>query len=71
MLLTTVVGGLVACTTKEFTVAQRPFLRDMVFFMGSVFWTFCILYSGEINLFSTVGELCFVLDQLKYVDRYL
>ncbi|XP_055062707.2 mitochondrial sodium/calcium exchanger protein [Misgurnus anguillicaudatus] len=54
--VTTVVAGGVALV-KPFTVASRPFLRDVIFYMVSVFWTFTILYKGHISLGETVGFL--------------
>ncbi|MGH0142337.1 UNVERIFIED_CONTAM: hypothetical protein FKN15_039232, partial [Acipenser sinensis] len=47
--VTTVVAGSVALV-KPFTVASRPFLRDVIFYMWAVFWTFLILYLREIKL---------------------
>nr|CAB3266345.1 sodium/potassium/calcium exchanger 6, mitochondrial [Phallusia mammillata] len=72
MLLTTVVAGLVA-TTHEFTIAERPFMRDMVFFIASSFWTFYILYNGEIKLMSSVGFLIFYIFYVLVVvvGRYI
>lgn len=54
--VTTVVAGSVALV-KSFTVASRPFLRDMVFYMAAVFWTFTILYKGYIRLTEALGYL--------------
>ncbi|XP_010894649.1 mitochondrial sodium/calcium exchanger protein isoform X2 [Esox lucius] len=54
--VTTVVAGAVSLV-KPFTVASRPFLRDVVFFMAAVFWTFVILYKGTISLGETLGYL--------------
>lgn len=54
--VTTVVAGSVALV-KPFTVASRPFLRDMIFYMAAVFWTFTILYKGHIALAEALGYL--------------
>ncbi|KAG7315319.1 hypothetical protein KOW79_021407 [Hemibagrus wyckioides] len=54
--VTTVVAGSVALV-KPFTVASRPFLRDVIFYMAAVFWTFNILYKGEISLAEALGYL--------------
>ncbi|XP_067087153.1 mitochondrial sodium/calcium exchanger protein isoform X1 [Osmerus mordax] len=54
--VTTVVAGSVALV-KPFTVASRPFLRDVIFYLGAVFWTFIILYRGNIALGETLGYL--------------
>ncbi|KAM4746185.1 mitochondrial sodium/calcium exchanger protein isoform 2-T2 [Anableps anableps] len=54
--VTTVVAGSVALV-KPFDVASRPFLRDVIFYMVAVFWTFDILYRGTITLEETLGYL--------------
>lgn len=54
--VTTVVAGSVTLV-KPFTVASRPFLRDIIFYMAAVFWTFTILYKGQIDLKEALGYL--------------
>uniref|UniRef100_A0A8C1U5W5 Solute carrier family 8 member B1 n=1 Tax=Cyprinus carpio TaxID=7962 RepID=A0A8C1U5W5_CYPCA len=54
--VTTVVAGSIALV-KPFTVASRPFLRDVIFYMAAVFWTFFILYKGHISMGEAVGYL--------------
>ncbi|XP_055775937.1 mitochondrial sodium/calcium exchanger protein-like isoform X2 [Salvelinus fontinalis] len=54
--VTTVVAGSVSLV-KPFTVASRPFLRDVIFYMAAVFWTFIILYRGTISLGETLGYM--------------
>uniref|UniRef100_A0A3B5MG68 Sodium/calcium exchanger membrane region domain-containing protein n=1 Tax=Xiphophorus couchianus TaxID=32473 RepID=A0A3B5MG68_9TELE len=54
--VTTVVAGSVALV-KPFAVASRPFLRDVIFYMIAVFWTFDILYRGTITMGETLGYL--------------
>lgn len=54
--VTTVVAGSVSLV-KPFAVASRPFLRDVVFYMAAVFWTFVILYRGTTTLGETLGYL--------------
>uniref|UniRef100_A0AAR2IRD1 Sodium/calcium exchanger membrane region domain-containing protein n=1 Tax=Pygocentrus nattereri TaxID=42514 RepID=A0AAR2IRD1_PYGNA len=54
--VTTVVAGSVALV-KPFTVASRPFLRDVIFYMAAVFWTFTILYKRQIELKEALGYL--------------
>lgn len=54
--VTTVVAGSVALV-KPFAVASRPFLRDVIFYMGAVFWTFVMLYRGTTTLGETLGYL--------------
>ncbi|XP_068166797.1 mitochondrial sodium/calcium exchanger protein isoform X1 [Antennarius striatus] len=54
--VTTVVAGSVALV-KPFFVASRPFLRDVIFYMVAVFWTFIMLYRGSTTLSETFGYL--------------
>ncbi|XP_038146014.1 mitochondrial sodium/calcium exchanger protein [Cyprinodon tularosa] len=54
--VTTVVAGSVALV-KPFAVASRPFLRDVIFYMVAVFWTFLILYRGVTTLGETLGYM--------------
>ncbi|XP_022607756.1 mitochondrial sodium/calcium exchanger protein [Seriola dumerili] len=54
--VTTVVAGSVALV-KPFAVASRPFLRDVIFYMAAVFWTFLMLYRGTTTLGETLGYL--------------
>ncbi|XP_068616886.1 mitochondrial sodium/calcium exchanger protein [Brachionichthys hirsutus] len=54
--VTTVVAGSVALV-KPFIVASRPFLRDVVFYMAAVFWTFIVLYRGSMTMGETLGYL--------------
>lgn len=54
--VTTVVAGSVALV-KPFMVASRPFLRDVIFYMVAVFWTFLMLYRGTTTLKETFGYL--------------
>uniref|UniRef100_A0A8C9U3E9 Solute carrier family 8 member B1 n=1 Tax=Scleropages formosus TaxID=113540 RepID=A0A8C9U3E9_SCLFO len=54
--VTTVVAGGVALV-KPFTVASRPFLRDVIFYMCAVFWTFVILFKGQMTLGETLGYI--------------
>ncbi|XP_068994436.1 mitochondrial sodium/calcium exchanger protein isoform X1 [Embiotoca jacksoni] len=54
--VTTVVAGSVALI-KPFAVASRPFLRDVIFYMVAVFWTFLMLYRGTTTLGEILGYL--------------
>ncbi|XP_029960380.1 mitochondrial sodium/calcium exchanger protein isoform X2 [Salarias fasciatus] len=54
--VTTVVAGNVALF-KPFDVASRPFLRDVIFYMVAVYWTFIMLYRGTTTLGETLGYL--------------
>ncbi|XP_063345191.1 mitochondrial sodium/calcium exchanger protein isoform X1 [Pelmatolapia mariae] len=79
--VTTVVAGSVALV-KPFAVASRPFLRDVIFYMVAVFWTFLILYRGTTTLGETLGYLglyvlyvviviisAFIYNRQKYSDN--
>uniref|UniRef100_A0A3Q0SE03 Solute carrier family 8 member B1 n=1 Tax=Amphilophus citrinellus TaxID=61819 RepID=A0A3Q0SE03_AMPCI len=79
--VTTVVAGSVALV-KPFTVASRPFLRDVIFYMVAVFWTFLILYRGTTTLGEILGYLAlyvlyvaivlisaFIYKRQKYSDN--
>ncbi|XP_078277328.1 mitochondrial sodium/calcium exchanger protein [Rhinoraja longicauda] len=54
--VTTVVAGGVGLA-RPFTVASRPFLRDVTFYMAAVFWAFLVLYFGSIDLGQALGYL--------------
>ncbi|MBN3300030.1 NCLX protein, partial [Amia calva] len=54
--VTTVVAGSIALV-KPFTVASRPFLRDIIFYMAAVFWTFVIFFKGSVSLPEALGYL--------------
>ncbi|TRY66936.1 hypothetical protein TCAL_07651 [Tigriopus californicus] len=36
---------------------ERPFLRDVIFYLGAGFWAFWIFYSGKIHLYEALGFL--------------
>lgn len=61
--VTTVVAGSIALV-KPFTVASRPFLRDVIFYMAAVFWTFIILYKGHISMGEAVGPITIIHSHL-------
>lgn len=52
--VTTIVVGAVTIT-NPFELTQRPFLRDIIFYMGAVFWTFYLLWTGFVTIVSAVG----------------
>lgn len=54
--VTTVVAGGVGLA-RPFTVASRPFLRDVTFYMAAVFWAFLVIYFGSIDLAQALGYL--------------
>lgn len=41
--VTTAVTGAI-CLSKPFKLMERPFLRDVTFYLAAGFWAFCIFY---------------------------
>ena len=54
--VTSVVAGAV-CITTPFKLMERPFLRDIVFYLAAGYWAFCIFYRGQIHLYDSLGFL--------------
>ena len=44
---------------KPFKPAARPLLRDMIFYLWSVYWMLQCLYKGKVELFDSIGFLVF------------
>ncbi|XP_022081615.1 mitochondrial sodium/calcium exchanger protein-like [Acanthaster planci] len=61
--ITTFVAGTISAL-NSFEVAQVPFLRDAIFVVGASYWTFYILYTGQIWTSEAVG---FILLYIFYV----
>ncbi|KAK6190037.1 hypothetical protein SNE40_001984 [Patella caerulea] len=61
--VTTVVAGVIAIV-RPFDAMQRPFLRDVIFYLAAVFWTFYILWKKEITKYESIG---FILLYVFYV----
>lgn len=53
--VTTVVAGVIAVVCP-FDAMQRPFLRDVIFYLAAAFWTFYILWKKTITKFEALGE---------------
>ena len=53
--MTTIVVGAVSFG-QPFTLTQRPFLRDIIFYTAAVYWTFYLLWSGHINIGNAAGK---------------
>jgi len=51
--LTTIVVGAVSLC-GSFHLMERPFLRDLVFFIFAIFFTFYICYDHQITLFESL-----------------
>ena len=43
--MTTVVVGIIAISTG-FTLTRRPFLRDILLYLGAVIYIFCMIVCG-------------------------
>ena len=54
--LTALVAGTV-CIIHPFQMMERPFLRDIIFYLIAGFWAFYIFWRQEIRLFDAVGFL--------------
>ena len=54
--VTTVVAGTIAII-QPFDAMQRPFLRDIIFFLAATFWAFQILWKKEITKYESIGKL--------------
>ncbi|XP_071788975.1 mitochondrial sodium/calcium exchanger protein-like [Asterias amurensis] len=65
--ITTVVAGTISAL-KDFEIAQVSFLRDTIFLVGASYWTFYILYTGEIWTTEAIG---FMLLYICYVCAVL
>lgn len=54
MFVTTVVAGTI-CMSQPFKIMERPFLRDIIFYIFATFWAFCLFYSHQIRLKYAAG----------------
>ena len=57
MFVTTVVTGTISLI-RPFKAMERPFLRDVIFYMAGVFWTFTTLWRGKMYLGEAIGRTC-------------
>ena len=65
--MTTVVAGFIAIICP-FDSMQRPFLRDMIFYIAAVFWTFCVLWDKKITKLEAIGSV-FCLNYTKFIKK--
>ena len=54
MFVTTVVVGAVSLSVS-YDLNQRPYLRDVVFYLGALAWTVIIVYRKKIDLLQAIG----------------
>lgn len=52
--LTTIVVGSIA-VAMPFKSMERPFLRDIIFYMVTTYFTFYIFYDGSVNIYEASG----------------
>lgn len=60
--VTAVVAGTIAII-HPFDAMQRPFLRDIVFYLAAVFWTFSVMWDKKITKIEAIGKL-----NLRYIS---
>ena len=69
--LTTVVVGAV-CLVGPFHAMERPFLRDIVFYLATVCITFIIVWDRQITLIESLGKrLVPFVKCLKIIQPFL
>jgi len=61
--VTTILIGVIAAI-KPFKASERPFLRDIIFYMGAVYWGFFMLWRGKVYFYECVG---YVILYVVYV----
>lgn len=52
--VTTVVAGSIFLI-KSFTIMKRPFLRDIIFYLGAAGWVFYLCFTGSIHIYHAIG----------------
>ncbi|XP_059480148.1 mitochondrial sodium/calcium exchanger protein-like [Neocloeon triangulifer] len=67
LFVTTVIAGAII-TIRPFKVMDRSFLRDIIFYLGAVYWTFYIFYKGVVTTWEAVG---FIILYLVYITVVL
>ena len=63
MFVTSVVAGLIA-VTSNCNVNKRAFLRDVLFYIGSVIYLIFVFFDSHINIWEAVG---FIFIYLVYI----
>ena len=62
MFITTVIAGTIAII-HPFKSMERPFLRDVIFYIAAVFLTFVVFYNRKITLAWSLGML---IDDISF-----
>ena len=55
MFVTTVVVGSVSISVS-YDLNQRPYIRDLVFYLGALGWTIIIVYRKKIDSLQAIGK---------------
>ena len=55
MFVTTIVVGSVVLS-RPFSLTQRPYMRDLIFYIAAVYWTFYILWNNRITIGISIGK---------------
>ena len=53
--VTTIVTGAVSIY-KPFTLTQRPFMRDVIFYIFAVYLTFFVLWTNTVELYQAISK---------------
>lgn len=56
MFVTSVVVGAI-CLVKPFKASERPFLRDIIFYLSAVYWGFFMLWKEKVYLAEAIGYI--------------
>ena len=56
MFVTSVVVGAI-CLVKPFKASERPFLRDIIFYLASVYWAFFMLWKEKVYFGEAIGYI--------------
>ncbi|XP_065344834.1 mitochondrial sodium/calcium exchanger protein-like [Cloeon dipterum] len=67
LFVTTVIAGSIIII-RPFKVVDRSFLRDLIFYLGAVYWAFYIFYKGIITTWEAIG---FIILYLVYITVVL
>lgn len=71
--VTTVVVGVISFISNDLTLTNRPFTRDVLFYLGAVSWAFITLYRQKITMAVAIGfiALYVVYIAVVIIARYI
>ncbi|XP_064459628.1 mitochondrial sodium/calcium exchanger protein-like isoform X2 [Ornithodoros turicata] len=61
-----VVAGSI-CLTQDFKIMERPFLRDIIFYIGATYWAFYIFYTQKMTLYHSIGFIILYIMFIAFV----